>query len=163
MMKNLVAITCAILLLGALGAQAAGHDGRPISAAVLVVDGQVTEVYERPAEGGLVVLGASLLCGDETREILLAPRGALLASGFRIEPGDQVRVRLFASEEDDSLRVQKILNRTRGDMVRLRTLRMDPLWDATGDWNGSDSVAREHMGATQDRTGAGGARPRGGR
>jgi hypothetical protein len=161
-MKNLVAIACSILLLGAVGAQAATQHAREISATVLVLEGEVTAIYERPAEGGLEVIGASLLCGDETHEILLAPQTALQEVGFRIEIGDTVRVRLFASEDDDSLRVQKILNRTRGDMVRLRTLRMDPLWDGTGNWNGSHSVAGEHIGGTQDR-GASGAGPRGGR
>ena len=162
-MKNLVAVACSILLLGTVGAQAADRDAGQLSAAVLVVEGQVTAVYEQPAEGGLVVIGASLLCGDKTHEILLAPREALHEIGFRIEPGDTIRARLFATGEDESLRVQKILNRTRGDMVRLRTLRMDPLWDGTGDWNGSESIAREQMTGTQDRTGAAGARPRGGR
>jgi len=161
-MKNLVAIACSILLLGAVGAQAATQDARAISAAVLVVEGKVTAVYEKPAEGGLEVVGASLLCGDKTHEILLAPRTALRAVGFHIEPGDSVRARLFASEDGDSLRVQKILNRTRGDMVRLRTLRRDPLWDGTGRWNGSEPGAGQHVGGTQDR-GAAGAGQRGGR
>jgi hypothetical protein len=161
-MKNLAGIFCISLLLGAPGAFASAGDARTISSSVLVVEGEVLAIYEQPAEGGLQVIGASVRCGDETREILLAPRAALEEIGFRIEPGDSVRVRLFSAEEDGSSRVQKILNRTRGDMVRLRTLRRDPLWDGTGHWNGSQSGAARHAAGAQDRAGSG-ARGRGGR
>jgi len=160
-MKKIGAIGCLLFLLGALGAHAdAAHRG-DISSAVRVIDGEVTAVYEHPAEGGLAVIGASVLCGDETHQILLAPRTALDEIGFGIQPGDRIRARLFSSEDDGSSRVQKILNRTRGEMVRLRTLRRDPLWDGAGHWHGSEPGSGQ-VTATPDRPGSGG-RVRGGR
>jgi len=161
-MRKIAAIGGLMFLLGSLGVQAGTSRAGEISSTVLVIEGQVTAVYEHPAEGGLAVIGASVLCGDATHEILLAPRTALEEIGFGIEPGDEVRARLFSSEDDGSSRVQKILNRTRGEMVRLRTLRRDPLWDGTGHWHGSEPGAGATAGGTQDRAGSGG-RVRGGR
>jgi hypothetical protein len=161
-MRKITAIGGLMLLLCVLGVQADTPGAREISATVLVIEGEVTAVYERPAEGGLDVIGASVACGDGTHEILLAPRAALEEIGFGIEPGDRVRARLFSSEDDGSSRVQKILNRTRGEMVRLRTLRRDPLWDGTGHWHGSAPGDGQSVGTTPDRPGAG-ARTRGAR
>jgi len=149
-MSKIGAIGGLLLLLGALGAHA-----DEISLTVRVIDGEVTTVYERPAEGGLAVIGASILCGDETREILLAPPAALDAIGFGIEPGDRIRARLFPEEEGGASRVQKILNRTRGEMVRLRTLRRDPLWDGAGHWHGSEPGEGQPAAGAHDRPGPG--------
>lgn len=137
MRRTLVTLVALLVLLSPAAWGTEKH-GRGKSASLLKVDGVITRVYESPGEGGIPVLAATLTAEDEALEILLAPRGALEQIGFDLLVGDEVRVRIFRPAEGEAARVHKILNRTRGAILRLRTLRHLPLWDGSGRWQGSN-------------------------
>lgn len=93
---------------------------------------------ERPGEGELAIVAVRLAASaDDSRswELLLAPRPALTEIGFAVEVGDQLKARIFPTEEGPA-KVHKVLNLTRRNMVRIRTLSQIPLWDGTGAWQG---------------------------
>jgi len=109
------------------------------TASLRTVEGEVSALSELPGEGELAVLAVDLEIaeGNAPLRILLAPREVLEEIDFPIEVGDRVRVRIFASEEAPAF-AQRILNTTRGSLVRLRTLRQEPLWNADGAWRGGN-------------------------
>lgn len=105
---------------------------------LLMVEGRVISVAERPGEGALAIVTARLEApSDASRswELLLAPRRALADIGFEVEAGDELKARVFPSPEG-LVKVHKALNLTRRKMVRLRTLSQIPLWDGSGVWQG---------------------------
>ena len=124
---------------------ATGSAAEP-AAALVTLEGTVAELREAEGEGGLSLRGFVLATGrDEdggaaVEQILLAPDGALAEAGFEVEVGDRVRVRVFVTAGSRTAYAQKALNRTRGRMVRLRTLRQEPLWDAAGRWQGAETA-----------------------
>src|SRR6185295_11068013 len=68
--------------------------------------------------------------------VLVAPAEVLADIGFSVAVGDQVRARVFLEPVSRLAYAQKLLNESRDLMVRLRTLRHEPLWDAAGKWQG---------------------------
>lgn len=127
------------------------------------VEGTVTALTELPGEGELAVVAADLAVdkGGEPLRVLLAPRGVLEEIDFPIEVGDQVRVRIFAADDAPAY-AQRVLNTTRGSLVRLRTLRREPLWNAAGVWRGGDPSGGPGWGPGGRRGHAGGGDPPGG-
>lgn len=98
------------------------------------VEGVVREIRELPAEGEVTVLAARLDDGDSDRLVLLAPRSVLDEAGFELQVGDRLRARVFSEAGVDRVYSQKIMNLSRRRLLRLRTLRHEPLWDVSGRW-----------------------------
>jgi len=148
-------LAAALLVAGAAAARQEG-DESPRSA-LRTVEGVVTALAERPGESDLPVVLAELELADGERvATLLAPRAVLEEIGFEVEVGDRLRVRIFADDESPA-RAQKVLNATRDSMIRLRTLRHDPLWSASGHWQGgAPHGAPRGPGGGQRREGRGG-------
>jgi len=107
--------------------------GPPSGVVLDVIEGRVASLDEARAEGGLAVLAVRLE-GSPT-QFLLGPAGALEEAGLVVRVGDRVRLR-YAAEAEGSAPVLKVLNVTRSRMLRLRTLRREPLWDERGQWRG---------------------------
>lgn len=120
---------------------AAAQQGAP---AVLMrtVEGIAARVETRVQETGpdLIVVTLALDAGvrDETAtlDLLIGPPQALADLGFEVKEGDRLRARVFEPEPGQAAPVHKIRNLDRGQMVRLRSLYRDPLWDGTGRWQG---------------------------
>lgn len=135
------AVLGVVLLSALLLAPAAAASGGKTSlrSAVVTVEGTVTSVTSLPAEGDLPVVAISLVTGDgakgEELTVLLGPEQAMDEIGFAVEPGDRCRVRVFRSD-DGAARAHKVLNVSRGTMVRLRTMHQVPLWNGQGSWQG---------------------------
>jgi hypothetical protein len=127
-----------IVLAACVGASV-GFDASADERSMLrTVEGRIAELSEAPAEGDLVAVTVRLAPeGDraEPLDVLLAPRGVLEEIDFELAPGDRLRVRLFVAE-DGPRPAHKVMNITRGTMVRLRTLHRDPLWNRQGHWEG---------------------------
>jgi len=125
---------------------------------LLTVEGVVDSVETASGGPGEAVTAIRLRADDpqpRPMRILLAPESALRETGFEVEAGDRLRARVFLSG-GDTFEAHKVRNLSRGTMVRLRTLRRIPLWDADGRWQGGPG--RQHHGA-----GRPGTRQRGGR
>jgi hypothetical protein len=135
-----------------------GWIGAGSGASLYLIEGEVTAIGTRIAEGDLPVLSIEVSKEGKPLHLLLAPGDVLEQIGFEIEVGDIVRARSFEPDSDAVAYVQKIMNVTRGEMVRLRTLRADPLWDSAGRWQGSGGG--RHRGGERAGTGR---RHRGGR
>ena len=151
-MRTGAIITGAVLLLPAILGFGTTHAHRQTAdrASLVTVEGIVSAVEMLPGEGGVTVTAVRIrLDGPETREldILLAPESALRQIGFEIETGDRLRARVFLSG-DEPAPAHKVLNVSRDQMVRLRTLTRVPLWDTHGQWQG---------GPCRDRGGPGGS------
>jgi hypothetical protein len=92
--------------------------------------------------------------------VLLAPTTALGQSGFEVGTGDRLRARVFLSD-GEAVEAHKVMNISRGMMVRLRTLHRVPLWDGHGQWHGGPSRSRGAGGQGEGhRHGGGGRGPR---
>ena len=118
---------------------------------LVTVEGIVDAVETRFTDGGGAITSVRLRVDEpDPREldVLLAPENALRETGFEIEPGDRVRARIFLSG-DQEVEAHKVMNLSRGMMVRLRTLRMVPLWDGEGRWQGGP--CRDQAGGGQGR------------
>ena len=105
---------------------------------LLMVEGRVVSLAERPGEGALAIVTARLEApadGSRSFELLLAPRRALADIGFEVAAGDELKARVFPNPEGP-VKVHKALNLTRRKMVRMRTLSQIPLWDGSGVWQG---------------------------
>ena len=158
-MRSAAVIGVAILVAAlAVPSGATTGEREPLRAALTTVEGTVKSVTALPGEGELPVVAVSLrLDGDAADEVtvLLAPEQALTEIGFSVERGDHCRIRIFRPDEGPA-KAHKVLNTSRGTMVRLRTLHQIPLWDGRGRWQGGP--CRDQSGS-----GAGGHRHRGGR
>jgi hypothetical protein len=150
-----ILVGAALAVVGAAPATAAqapatappATDGAAEQAAALVtLEGTVAELREGEGEGGLSLRGLVLVPSDgdggaAVEQVLLAPDGALAEAGFEVEVGDRVRLRVFVTADSRTAYAQKALNQTRGLIIRLRTLRREPLWDAAGRWQGAETAA----------------------
>jgi hypothetical protein len=108
---------------------------------LLMVEGRVVSVIETPGEGGLAIVMVQLAPWSEdprSWQLLLAPQSALADIGFAVEVGDQLKARVFPTAEGPA-KVHKVLNLTRRNMVKMRTLSGIPLWDGSGAWQGGES------------------------
>ena len=118
---------------------------------LLTVEGIVDAVETRVTDEGGEITSVRLRVDDpDAREldVLLAPENALRETGFEIEPGDRMRARIFLSDAPE-VEAHKVMNLSRGMMVRLRTLRKVPLWDGEGRWQGGP--CRDQPGGGQGR------------
>jgi hypothetical protein len=113
------------------------------------LEGKVTDVGQTPGEGELTVVTLKLQTGEGDFQIVVAPPGVLSDIGFSVAVGDQVRARVFFDPDLRLAYAQKLLNRSQDLMVRLRTLRHEPLWDAAGNWQGSPSELPTRRAAPQ--------------
>lgn len=141
------------LMLGLAAARAEEESGRAL---LRTVEGVVGAVETVAGDGGEAITRVRLLVdGPEPHrlDVLLAPESALRETGFEVAPGDRLRARIFLSG-GDTVEAHKVLNLSRGMMLRLRTLRRVPLWDSDGRWQGGPG--RDHRGP-----GDGGHRHRG--
>lgn len=136
------------------------HGGQRAPATLVVLEGTVSALDEVKAEGGLAVVRARIETEDGSRDILLAPPSVLEEMGFPVATGDRIRVRVFAAGPGEDAAAHKILNLSRDRMVRLRTLRRDPVWDSDGVWQGSRArhhgQGGGHGGRGRERHGQGG-------
>ncbi|MBD3868395.1 MAG: hypothetical protein IFK94_09745 [Acidobacteria bacterium] len=146
-----------IVLLATTGfASAAGDGAGPVRTSMKTVTGVVESLAVVPAEGGIDVVRVTLILDEKTGaslDVLLAPEGLMDEIGFTVQEGDRLKVKYFLDEEGPA-RAHKVLNTTRGSMVRFRTLRQIPLWSNQGAWQG---------GAARSQPGNGGDPTRGGR
>jgi hypothetical protein len=126
------ALLLAALLLGA--PPAAANDEATV---LRTLEGKVAEIGETAGEGKLPVVTLKLQTRDGEFQVLVAPAEVLSDIGFSVRVGDQVRARVFLAPVSRLAYAQKLLNQSRDLMVRLRTLRHEPLWDAAGKWQGS--------------------------
>ncbi len=128
------------LLLGGPAPAAAPRPETPARGEATVLrtlEGKVEEVGETAGEGELPVVTLKLQTGDGSFQVVVAPAGILADLGFSVAVGDQIRARVFLEPVSRRAYAQKLLNQSRDLMVRLRTLRHEPLWDAAGKWQGS--------------------------
>ena len=101
-----------------------------------IVEGQVLHLNWIEGEDGLPIRSAVIVDGDRQLRISLAPASVLDQTGFTLETGDRLTVRLFSAAADGPAQVQKAMNRTSGVSVRLRSIHGEPLWDGNGRWHG---------------------------
>jgi len=127
------------LLLGVLLALAGPPAARPAGEPTVLrtVEGKVAALGEAAGEGSLPVVTLQLSTPQGEVRILVAPAPVLADLGFSVKVGDEIRARIFLDPATQAAYAQKLLNRSQDLMVRLRTLRHEPLWDATGAWQGS--------------------------
>lgn len=145
-MTRLAAAVALALLAGRIAAATAVGPAHAAEAepatTILTVEGTVVDVGEAPGEGELTVTSIRL-AGEGTAavdEVLLAPGPALAEAGFDLAVGDLVRARVFLVPGSRTAYAQKVMNRSRSLMVRLRTLRHEPVWDTAGNWQGTTEV-----------------------
>ena len=129
------------------------QDPTSARASLMTVEGIVRAVETLPAATGADVTAVRITVDKpEPREItvLLAPANVLRQTGFEVELGDRMRARLFLTESA-AFEAHKVLNLSRGMMVRLRTLRRVPLWDSNGEWQGGPCRNRDGSGGNGHR------------
>jgi hypothetical protein len=148
--RTSIVILCGVILLPWTGATAAAAGDPPPRSTLKTVEGEVLELGLVPGEGDMDVVLVSLSqgAGEPPLRILLAPPGLLAEIGFSLEAGDRLKIKYFTGE-DETCKAHKVLNNTRGLMVRLRTLRQIPLWSNQGLWQGGPG--RIHRGAASSR------------
>ncbi len=134
-------LTCLATVLPVYGAGGAEHSS------LKTVEGVVVAIDLVPGEGGVEIMQVILgeIEGAGPLSFLLAPAEALQSIGFEVQVGDRLKVKCFY-EGDGPARVQKMMNMSKGSMVRLRTLRQIPLWDNRGLWQGGPSIQRPAHG-----------------
>lgn len=126
----------------------------PPRSSLKTVEGEVLEVGRIAGEGGIEVVQVKMAPKGDLEHpllILLAPAEAMASIGFTVEPGDQLKVKYFVGEEGNG-KAHKVLNSSRGLMVRLRTLHQVPLWNNQGHWQGGPG--RMHHGHGSGRGGS---------
>jgi len=86
--------------------------------------------------------------------VLVAPPQVLADIGFAVKVGDRIRARVFYDPASHTAYAQKLLNESQDLLVRLRTLRHEPLWDAAGTWQGAaaDAPRRRAVEVTRERS-----------
>ena len=90
----------------------------------------IADVRSTPDADGTIWLDLVLRPeGGEQITVRVAPTLTLTEAGFRVSPGDVVRVRFFT--EPEPYPVQKIRNETTRGQIRLRCLHGEPLWNPT--------------------------------
>ncbi len=147
------AVLATALLLATAGSDAGERDRSAQASLLRVTEGVVVHVAETAAEGDLRAVMVRV--EDEEgvgTDLVLAPAPVLQQAGFRVEKGDRLRARYFATDSGEPARVQKVLNLSRSLMVRLRTLHRHPLWDGSGNWQGTPGG---HRGGRRHGHGAG--------
>jgi len=92
------------------------------------VSGLVEHTLSSDGQSGEEWLEAVIDDGSpEPLRVRLAPMNAFERIGFELREGDPIRVRLFVT--DDPPAVQRIRNLRTGEVLRLRCLHGEPLWD----------------------------------
>lgn len=151
---GILAVILGTVLLPVTSASARPPGGPPPPRSSLkTIEGVVLEVSQVEGEGGIAVVQVSIAADEApgpARSILLAPLGALVEIGFTVAPGDHLKVKYFVGD-DEGGKAHKVLNTSRGLMVRLRTLRQVPLWTNQGHWQGGQG--RMQRGPLPGRSG----------
>lgn len=92
------------------------------------VNGLVEKTLSSDTQSGEEWLEAVIDDGSpEPLRVRLAPMHAFERIGFELREGDPIRVRFFVA--DDPPAVQRIRNLRTGEVLRLRCLHGEPLWD----------------------------------
>ena len=117
----------------------AAPQGTAADTVLRTLEGKVAAVGETAGEGDLPVVTLEMQTRDGDFKVLVAPAEVLADIGFSVAVGDRVRVRVFLEPVSRLAYAQKLLNQSRDLMIRLRTLRHEPLWDAAGKWQGSSA------------------------
>lgn len=100
--------------------------------ALTTLDGQVTAIFKRVDGEGRETTEITMETATGPRLLTLAPSSVLAEMGFTVETGDRLRARVFRDQARvDIATAQQVQNRSRGQMVRLRTFRREPLWGAS--------------------------------
>jgi hypothetical protein len=137
LLKVMLVFACCHLAAGAV-APCAPANGGGARFSLKTVEGVVVDIGSAAGEGGMEVVRVTLALegeGENRLAVLLAPENVMEEIGFAAERGDRLRVRYFLGEEG-TCKAHKVLNASRGTMVRFRTLRQIPLWDNQGAWQG---------------------------
>ena len=159
-MNARIAMAGALLMLATVGVGAAAPDGdagRIQRASLRTLEGSIIGVNSVTGEGDLQVVTVQLQTADVEQgriEILLAPKEALDDVGFAVQEGDSFRARVFVVDQGP-MKAHKVMNLTRGTIVRLRTLHEIPLWNVRGRWDGGPSRQGAQAGAGRQGRGPG--------
>lgn len=142
----LAALLAAVLMLTATAAPPA-WGAEPAAEAVRAkvfrtLEGRVVALEDAAAEGDLPVVAVKVAVGDDEYQVLLAPAVVLRQAEFEVAVGDHLRARVFAEAGSEIFFSQKVMNLSRRRLLRLRTLRHEPLWDVAGRWQGQRPEAR---------------------
>lgn len=138
---------CGLLLLG-ISVPSAATGPTPPRSSLKTVEGEVLEISSVAGEGGIEVIQVRIAPKNDPEHpimILLAPAEVMKGIGLDIEQGDQLKVKYFVGGEGAG-KAHKVLNSTRGLMVRLRSLRQIPLWNNQGHWQGGQERMRQGQG-----------------
>jgi hypothetical protein len=151
-----------VAMLALCATKAIGAESHRYSFATL--EGEVRTVGQYEDTGELQLLSVELVPASPSAKevtVLLGPVETCREIGLVVEEGDRVRVRVFVGEDGEPVKAQKILNLSRGVMLRLRTMREVPLWNSAGAWQGGPGRAYRggDRGARHGGTGGPGRGP----
>lgn len=102
----------------------------------LIVEGRVVTLGSESGEGGLDLVTATLRTATGSLSVGLAPESVFRQTGFPLQEGDDVVIRLFQESGGILPPAQMVQNRTRNRAIRLRSILREPLWDGKGIWQG---------------------------
>jgi hypothetical protein len=160
---RVILLWSALLLVVAGHAMAQRESAGSRRSSLTTIEGRIDAVETVPGEGGVDALAVRVVLDEpEPRDlqILLAPEKALAEIGFEVQEGDRLRARIFLAE-DGPAPAQRVMNMTRGTIVRLRTLTRIPVWSSAGQWQGGacrNGRGWEAGGTPPGRRGGGGRR-----
>jgi hypothetical protein len=151
MTRRYVLIVAGLLLVAGIlddgrALQARGH-GRTY----LTLTGRVTSVEVIPDEAKREWVVAVIEPESDLPEarIRIAPRDVLAAQEYEIEAGQRLKVRVFTDESP--YLAQQIRNQENGRVLRLRSLRGEPLWNSGRHHHGRGAGHESHHGERPDR------------
>jgi len=131
MKRHLYLALAGLLLMASAFTVAQPLQGRERGRTFLTLKGQVTmvEIARDDAQQEWIV--AVLKPDGDVPEIRIrvAPPDVLAAQEFPLEPGQRMKVRVFSDESPYV--AQQIRNEKTGRVLRLRSLRAEPLWDSS--------------------------------
>ncbi len=130
-------LVAGLLLAGPPAGQAPAPAGG--TTALRTFEGTVTAVGEAAGEGKLPLVSLEVQTAEGGIRVLVAPAPVLSDLGFTVKVGDRIRARVFYDAASRTAFAQKVLNQSQELLVRLRTLRHEPLWDAAGTWQGGET------------------------
>ena len=109
------------------------------------ISGHVEQTLSAELQGGERWVEAVIDDGSpEPLRVRLAPMHAFERIGFELREGDPIRVRFFVAEDPPA--VQRIRNLRTGEVLRLRCLHGEPLWDRP---HGGGSGPRQSSNSTR--------------
>lgn len=118
------------------GADEGHHQGVDVWKSFAETDGPVVAIGESPREEGPPHVMITVRTANGDHAIVLAPAAVLHDAAFPLRVGDHVRIVSFRAPGDTPVDTYRIVNRSQGGAVRLRTLSRDPLWDRALQYQG---------------------------